>query len=118
LATLEAFVLSKEAIIRKGMTRGDLYPVPQGMSATSVPVADAPPATADPPAAASEDHSAYSVDHPTAKLYTHGEVAIIALKAVQSALAAAIAQPQQREATTGDGPLPRTHTSPQTEPPI
>jgi hypothetical protein len=82
LAMLEAFVLSKEAIIRKGMTRRDLYPPSQGMSAASAPIADAPPATADPSAAASEDHSAYSVDHPTAKLYTHGEVAIIALQAV------------------------------------
>jgi hypothetical protein len=85
LPMLQNFILSKEVLIRAGMTRSDVYSSLAGMAAVSAP-------NADPPVEAADDHSAYSVDHSTAQLYTHGEVAIIALKAVQSALAAAIAQ--------------------------
>jgi hypothetical protein len=101
LAMLEAYILSKEAFITKGMTRKDVYPSSQGMSAASAPIADAPTAPADSSAAASDDHSAYSVDHPTAKLYTHEQLAIIALQAVQTALSAAISQPPAARGNNG-----------------
>jgi hypothetical protein len=80
LAIITAFVLAQENNIRKAMTRADLYPPPAGMAAQATPPAEA--ASAEPNAAA-----AYSATQPTPRMYTHDEVAQIALNAVQAACA-------------------------------
>jgi hypothetical protein len=44
LTMLREFVVTKEEIIRKAMTRADIYPTPAGMSAVAAPIAEQLPA--------------------------------------------------------------------------
>jgi hypothetical protein len=109
LAMLEAYVRSKEALIRKGMTRSALFPSAQGMSAAASPIPEASSAPADVSEEAYDAPSAFSVNHPSPTMYTHEQVAIISLQAVQTALSAAIAQPPAARGFNGRRP-PASHT--------
>jgi hypothetical protein len=113
LAMLEAYVRSKEALIRKGMTRSALFLSAQGMSAAASLIPEASSAPADVSEEAHDAPSAFSVNHPSSTMYTHEQVAIISLQAVQTALSAAIAlspsQPPAARGFNGRRP-PASHT--------
>jgi hypothetical protein len=95
--SLKAFVISKEALITAGMTKSDMYPDPQGMAASSSPIAEAAPPIVpgvETPIAA---FSANAND----TMYSHADVVRIAQQAVQEFIATSAPGQTTRGRRTG-----------------